>query len=879
MSSHAFLVFACTYNIGTVVPTFLQRRYFFQKKMEPEFTDVIKHLNEFEIRCVTGDHDNFSLCLNFDIQRNSVSNDLIKALEFVLKSVLNHDFSAVLNSSLSDFCLKQEIFRRDCRSHFECCFVDNDDDPQLPVYVKQLLLMFIGIAALQQFVKVNISGPDVNDDTDYLLFASSFPQDITHDDVMQFLSKNGEIPNPNVAQLKLLFLSHIFLSCVPPAEDVCLTHSWWLLRCLFIYQKVMPDKISSLHNEMNALIKQINEMSWINDKKYPTAELLYYSECVQMHLYYGEMSQAKNYVTTIQSLIGLGIELSGAYGKRTQFQNKAVAQLLVKLRRKCNKISEAPLESVNQSEFPPDLHLQDDTLLNKVSFVDNEDYRVGHLFPEEQLVLLAYCLFVRKKEAFDELLQEEIMAYVNCILEQPKVWAIYIKALIMRCHLEKNSSRRVERSLMQLEAVIESIKKNEPNFSFRESMLYAADLPMIWSLEKDLADLWMTLGGTKSALAIYERLKAWKNIVACYIQLGRTSCAEKLIREQLEIKETPFLWCLLGDVLDDPEMYIKANNLADGTNARAFRSLAYYYYKRHEYVKSLPFFKQALMINPLEAEACFCLGFAALQCKDYRLATYAYRQAVTLDQDNFKAWSNLANAFIHLDQKSCAWRCLKEALKFNYDEWRMWENFLLVSTDVGAFDDTVRAWHRLLDIKGKFYDPEILEILVQAINKNLKDMDEQPSSRHKKQVLQLLGRLSSMITADYIFWESYASLLCPDPSKEEDLDVLSRAVVYQQKAVTIASQTERLDRDPQAFEMAMGKVSRLCDLSLVYIERLEEPTKSQQKTTFKLAVTSVLAKTRKYVNLCHEKYKFHAEKVFNDIAAKAILIHDGLNLL
>ncbi|GFY79319.1 tetratricopeptide repeat protein 27 [Trichonephila inaurata madagascariensis] len=847
--------------------------------MDPDFNDAIKHLNEFEVRCVTGDYDNFSLCLNINDYKKSLSNKFFKALEFVLNSLSSRDFTAILNSSLSDFCLKQEIFDSNSRNHFECSFLDIDD-PLLPTYFKQLLLTCIGVAALQHFVKVNISGPNVDDDNDYLLFTSAFPNDVTHDDVMQFLSKNGEIPCMNIAQIKLLFLSHMFLSCIPPSEDVCLMHNWWLLRCLLIYQKVMPDKISSLHEEMNALMKIISAMSWVNEKKYPTAALMYYMECAQMHLYYGEISQSKTYVTTIQNLVGLGIELSGAYGKKTRFQSKAVAQLFVKLKRKNNnKMSEVSSKIVDQCEYPSDLLLQDDTLLNKVSFVDDEDHHVNCLLPEEQLVLLACCLLTMKREAFDELLREEIVAYINCILEQPKVWTIYIKALVMRCKLEKHLSRRVERSLMQLEAVIQSIKKSEPGFSVREYMLYAVDLPMIWSLERDLADLWMTLGGTKSALAIYEKLKSWEDIVKCYTRLGRTSCAEKLIREQLAIKETPYLWCLLGDVLDDLKMYLKADKLANGKNARACRSLGYYYYKRQEYKESIPFFEQALKINPLDSETCFSLGYAAHQCEDYSLASSAYRQAVALDQDDFKAWSNLANAFIRLNQKSSAWRCLKEALKFNYEEWRMWENFLLVSTDIGAFDDTVRAWHRLLDIKGKFYDPQILEILVKAVNKNLMDVEEKPSSRYRKQVLQLLGRLSAVVTTDYIFWESYASLLCPDPSKETDLDVLSQAVFYQQKAVTIASQTAGLETDAELFRMVMEKISRLCNLQLEHIERLEEPALSRQRTVFKLTISVVFAKARKYVNLCQGEYKHNAKQLFNDIAAKANLIHNGIDML
>ncbi|PRD25659.1 UNVERIFIED_CONTAM: Tetratricopeptide repeat protein 27 [Trichonephila clavipes] len=175
----------------------------------------------------------------------------------------------------------------------------------------------------------------------------------------------------------------------------------------------------------------------------------------------------------------------------------------------------------------------------------------------------------------------------------------------------------------------------------------------------------MTLFGTKSALAIYEKLKSWEDIVKCYTHMGHTSDAEKLIREQLAIKETPSLWCLLGDVLGDRKMYLKADKLVNGTKARACRSLEYYYFYRQEYKESLSYFEQALKINPLcvDSETCFSLGYVVVQCEDCSLAFNAHRQAVALDQDDFKACSNIAVTFIRSNQKSSAWRCLKETMK------------------------------------------------------------------------------------------------------------------------------------------------------------------------------------------------------------------------
>ena len=53
--------------------------------------------------------------------------------------------------------------------------------------------------------------------------------------------------------------------------------------------------------------------------------------------------------------------------------------------------------------------------------------------------------------------------------------------------------------------------------------------------------------------------------------------AEKVIREQLAVQETPSLWCHLGDVLEKPECYQKAWELSNCRYARAQRSLGYHY--------------------------------------------------------------------------------------------------------------------------------------------------------------------------------------------------------------------------------------------------------------------------------------------------------------
>ena len=89
---------------------------------------------------------------------------------------------------------------------------------------------------------------------------------------------------------------------------------------------------------------------------------------------------------------------------------------------------------------------------------------------------------------------------------------------------------------------------------------------------------------------------------------------------------------------------------------------------------------------------------------------------------NFEAWNNLANAYIKQGQKARAWKVLQEAVKCDYDNWKVWDNILVVSTDCAHFEEVIKSYHRLLDLKhGKHVDTEVLNILVKAIRENLPD--------------------------------------------------------------------------------------------------------------------------------------------------------------
>ncbi|EAQ88604.1 hypothetical protein CHGG_05223 [Chaetomium globosum CBS 148.51] len=180
--------------------------------------------------------------------------------------------------------------------------------------------------------------------------------------------------------------------------------------------------------------------------------------------------------------------------------------------------------------------------------------------------------------------------------------------------------------------------------------LHALSSPPRWHLESELAYSWAGVGSLVSALEIFKRLRLWAEVALCYAsnaakedEDGRGSSGEAkakaILRWRLyhktgtsleqqdqsseieevdvdELKEAdyhgperqpappnaPRLWCILGDIEDDPAHYERAWELSKHRFARAQKSLGEYYLQKKDIERARDAYRKAVTVNRLSSE-------------------------------------------------------------------------------------------------------------------------------------------------------------------------------------------------------------------------------------------------------------------------------------
>lgn len=645
------------------------------------------------------------------------------------------------------------------------------------------LILIVAATCTQLFVIDNFTGPTLAKDLNSI------------DDIYDRLKQNFEstslsidgsevyhkVTNPcllKIAQLSWNYLAN-FDKNGTSRRSLELEFLLWKQRYLTLHLSMCHEHPESLIKDLRKTQEFIFEHHVINDLRENKTQLTKYNTvelCCEL-IQSGLLREAYKFCNRIfeyaSEISGISIEHTGVLGKRTKFQQNNVPQLLIQVTTKAG--AEIKPTSVEKPlELPQDVELDDDTLLPDISFLKQDDGGDSPIVDgdkevslEGQLLMLANLNHILKAEVMEESLKDEwILAYVRAIIRSASVWGVKYKALAIRSTVEKKHTRKMDRALRQMEELIKLPDRlDEDQVERIRLKSFYSVLPLArWQMQRTLGDMSFDLCLYKNALDIYTRLEYWEGIIRCYGALNETTKAENIIRQELAKKETPYLYCLLGDATENIEHYETSWKLSEGRFARAKKSIGTHYYVRKDYEKAIENYELALSASPSNISILSMLAYSCLTIERYERAAECYRNITYHDDTSFLVWNNLSKAYIKLNQKERAWRTLREAIKCNYEEWKVWDNFMVVAMDIGALDDVITAWHRLLDLKTSHKDDKVLSALTFSLIKrsHLKTSDNNSNVETMKllnEAIKLVARINATGGCSSRSWVCYFRLL------------------------------------------------------------------------------------------------------------------------
>ncbi|KAK3312551.1 hypothetical protein B0H66DRAFT_570860 [Apodospora peruviana] len=395
--------------------------------------------------------------------------------------------------------------------------------------------------------------------------------------------------------------------------------------------------------------------------------------------------------------------------------------------------------------------------------------------------------------------------------------------------------------------------------------IHVLNSPPRWHLESELAYSWAGVGSLVSALEIFKRLRLWAEVALCLAANARTededgrgsggeAKAKAVLRWRLfqrtgssteltavdevdeddvdisDLKEADFqgpersppppnaprLFCILGDIENDPVLYERAWEISNHRFSRAQRSLGEYYLQQKDAERAREAYEKAVKVNRLSSEMWSRLGDINLRLGRFSDAAEAFGRAIAaadniVGGDDARTWSNLGSALYSLyvervkelkkereEQKhqteadvvekvddeesdeltqrtttppkrdpaallSQALAAYKRGASIAHENWRIWDNVLTLASRLRppAVPELLLALRNIIKIRKteEAIDIDVLRLLLNETvlskpNKSKNGVYEPPRGSHERAVCDILEtEVVPLITTRSELWE------------------------------------------------------------------------------------------------------------------------------
>ncbi|GES64054.1 TPR domain protein [Aspergillus terreus] len=597
---------------------------------------------------------------------------------------------------------------------------------------KRSQLLHIGLAALFGFLQSNVTGPPLAYQPAGVIIPPTLRSDAAklralRAHIIRELSVDGEAAYKLTPNVELFAVAKaILVDAGVLVEDGPLAARTARTRVNFLHQKMLSETTGTLQDAIYNDLEEISKVI-LSGKSTPQEKGRFLIERATIHTHHGFDAKARADLEQASIQRNFQFALTGKLGKRTKFQERDTSQLVI-LAKSADSDSTEKVEEEQDSQpsGPKNLDLNDDTLLESISFTkDDAQLSQGKsvtvqdestlppalasldagdqpkLDPVDSAILLSIASAITNTSPDNGLTREETHPYATRVLEGGSSnWQIYTQGLLIRSRIEGFRSRTVERSVLQMQALVDQViadtatldtqasasvaepttflprpeKSESASAAERLEYIWILNFSTRWDLEAELASRWVNLGGLRTALDIYERLQMWAEAALCYAATEREEKAKSIVRRQLyeptnkdvedendkyegpELSplpaDAPRLFCILGDIDADPAMYERAWEVSGNRYARAMRSLARHYLtlKPPALDKAEEAYKKSLHINRLNHGAWFALGCVQLELQHWDDAIESFSRTVQMDDTDAEAWSNLAAAILRSPQ-------------------------------------------------------------------------------------------------------------------------------------------------------------------------------------------------------------------------------------